>query len=164
MGQRWGSLRRGAPGAREVKSEQVFRRRISPFPCLHLPLECSEAREAAASSPSSPREGRMGSVHAGGEGNGLILCRKNLKYSKVYKFFNPSFVLKCTKFERHRVIASPRDEVLYFSFPHTSVYTYICVVICMYFLNKSRILRFCGSASFLVPCAFALSASTLSGH
>ena len=93
-----------------------------------------------------------------------IRCRKNLKYSKVYKFFNPSFVLKCTKFERHRVIASPRDEVLYFSFPHTSVYTYICVVICMYFLNKSRILRFCGSASFLVPCAFALSASTSSGH
>lgn len=72
MGQRWGSLGGGAPGAREVKSEQVFRKQISPFPCLHLPPECSEAREAAASSPSSPREGRMGSVHAGGVRNGLI--------------------------------------------------------------------------------------------
>ena len=51
-----------------------------------------------------------------------ILCRKNLKYSKVYTFFSFLFVLKCTKFESHPVVASPRDEVLYVCF-----YSHVCV-------------------------------------
>ena len=55
----------------EVKSEQAFREKISHFPCLHLPREYREAREAAPLLSAPEEEGPRGREHACGERNGL---------------------------------------------------------------------------------------------
>lgn len=71
MGQRWGSLGGGAPGAGEVKSEQVFRKQISPL--LASTFYRNAARPERQQHPllPAPEKEGWGGVRAGGERNGL---------------------------------------------------------------------------------------------
>lgn len=44
----------------EVKSEQAFSEKIPHLPCLHLPLECREARQVAPLLPAPEEQRRKG--------------------------------------------------------------------------------------------------------